>query len=478
MSDPFDDEIQRALDRRAAALTVTPRSPAPTPASGRRVGVLVGVALLAVLVGVGLVWFVVADDEATVETRDESEIPSTSTSTSTSTTSTTTTSGIVVEGSSDERAPGVTIPASEPYLIPGTDIWSLDLPMTADRFEGLADGDEVRFRVDGVTPDAQVGVVQCLQSEPRRGRDDCDLGTVVFAVADADGLVEGTFVVRRFINTVLGTVDCVAVQAVTPCGLGVGNPQKLEESGNLELFFATDSGGEAPPRIDVSETQDLVHGQVVEVAGTGFLAGELVWLLECAVTGEGDAGCFSGHARVRRVSVGDDGTFVASIPAYRIAGTGADAVDCADEPERCVVAVQANRPPNTVALTFDATLDAPVERSLLIEPTSQLEVGTPIQISVAGMGSGLVTVEVCSDVTVPDCVELAASNLVDGATTLSVPAPGVVDGPDLVVDCSLSGVICSLQVRGEGIVDQGALLSYRGDFVIPDDVTVPTTTIP
>ena len=78
---------------------------------------------------------------------------------------------------------------------------SIQLPITVEPHVDLQDRQVVTATGGGFVPGEQVGIVQCAREaggevrERRAGIDGCDIGSVQYADADADGVATGDFTV-------------------------------------------------------------------------------------------------------------------------------------------------------------------------------------------------------------------------------------------------------------------------------------------
>jgi hypothetical protein len=502
MTESFEERVARELNERADALAVDPGSAnsvgAATPSAGgrrapgrQRLAVAAAFVLFVGALGATLV-LTDSDDDAGLEVRESPDVsaaPDATTTTTTTEPSSTTT----VAPPADVDSEVAPFDPERGYPIPGTDLYSLDLPMVVSPSEGLVDGQQVFFEAKGLTPFASVGVVQCLQHTPPRGQEDCDLATVVFAEPDERGVMAGVFTVNRFINTASGTIDCAATTPEAPCGLGMGNTENLEESGNAPVSFEGGVEGELPPRIAVAVTTGLRHGDALGVVGTGFVPSEEVWLLECAVPdGGGEASCFSSGARVASVLVDETGGFSTTIPAFRILGSADQAVDCAAMSGQCIVAVQSRRSPNTVRLDYDPDGPLPAERLAWLQL-----VGDPIEdelpaahgreavIHLVGFGEGPIVVELVDHINRRSDENFATGTLVSGAARvlMVLPTESLAEG----AMCGEVNPSCSLVVRGPGLGERQFHIPYPyvpgpgeestlGE-VVPFVPATPTTTL-
>lgn len=180
--------------------------------------------------------------------------------------------------------------------------------MTVEPNVGLTEGDVVTASSPGFEPGEQVGIVQCAKEAggdspgTRGGVDGCDIGSVVYADADADGVAAGRFTVRRVLTTPLtGTVDC-ATEA-DRCLVAMGAISNYDRSGGFGAFV----GGGEPidiPSLTVDPAEGLHDGDVVRVQGDGFEPHEVLNVSVCSTD---PSACWQTAGRSHTYGIETDG---------------------------------------------------------------------------------------------------------------------------------------------------------------------------
>lgn len=162
----------------------------------------------------------------------------------------------------------------------------------------------------------------------------------------------------------------------------------LVVGGLTSLGVATASA--AGPAITATPNTGLVNGQAVTVAGTGFIANETLYALECAATATNQTGCDLNTVNV--VTTSATGTFSTSVTVAT--GTVAGTTTCgtsASDLTACDISVSTNPPsadatstPITFALpTTTTTTTLPVKigpRKFHVAPTARLKNGSSVRV--------------------------------------------------------------------------------------------------
>jgi hypothetical protein len=292
---------------------------------------------------------------------------------------------------------------------------SIQLPIAVEPNVGLGDGQTVRVSGSGFVPGERVGIVQCAREaggevrEQRAGIDGCNIGSVQYADADADGVAAGTFTVHRVLTTpATGTVDC-AVEAER-CIVAMGALNDYDRSGGFGVAF---TGGGEPidlPTVTVSPADGLSDGDVVVVEGEGFTPGPVLLSL-CSID---PTGCWStgqpiqlDEDELRDVGASEDeyggsygfvglladtdGRLRGEVPVWRFLPTmeAGSYIDCAVS--ACALRVSSERgghAPAPVALGFTPGGPGPRPPAIAAEPTRDLAEGDQIVVRGAGFQPG------------------------------------------------------------------------------------------
>jgi hypothetical protein len=322
---------------------------------------------------------------------------------------------VLAQQAGDERTrvdldeDGTALPDLEPGVLrplgPRDGKDTIQLPVTAEPSTGLRDGDVVHLSSPGFEPGERVGIVQCAREaggetpETRGGIDGCNVGTVQYADADADGVASGQIAVRRVLTTPLtGTVDCAA--EANRCLVAMGALSDYDRSGGHGIEFAP--GGEPIdlPSVTVTPTEGLADGDVVHIVADGLTRSSVVSLnvcssdpVACWQTGDAIVTEHSEDGEVYQegttgLRVDGDGHLEGDVPVWRFLpgpepGTY---VDCAVS--RCSLRLDGETAPPTVPLTFAPGGDGPRTPALAVDPSTDLAVGDEVLVRGAGFTPG------------------------------------------------------------------------------------------
>lgn len=144
------------------------------------------------------------------------------------------------------------------------------LPVTAEPYRGLANGDVITVRGEGFPPGVDVGIVMCTsQAAFGGGVAWCDIMNFDMATTDGQGTFTGTHRVRRFLEAggtrwdcTTGTVDPDAWLAKRAAGtlgpdpsswsciIAAGMLSDYDVSGGMPLAFAPDGEPQDPVPLD------------------------------------------------------------------------------------------------------------------------------------------------------------------------------------------------------------------------------------
>lgn len=188
--------------------------------------------------------------------------------------------------SAEDRASGAEILAAmHSSPIDGKQSWRL--PVQVRPQTGLVDGQTVTVYGKGFGPNEYLGIVQCTAEADvdNQGVVGCELGApddvysgVTYADADPAGNVMAQVVVKRYINTVSGEVDCF--ETAERCLIGVGAISNYGKSGGGYLNFA-DGRDFDTPTMSVDPAGPLAAGQDVNIAVTGWVSKRPVRTQQC-----------------------------------------------------------------------------------------------------------------------------------------------------------------------------------------------------
>ncbi|MGH9192134.1 MAG: neocarzinostatin apoprotein domain-containing protein, partial [Acidimicrobiales bacterium] len=257
--------------------------------------------------------------------------------------------------------------------------------------EQLADFQTVEVGGSGLVWSDHAVVVQCVSAPANI--DDCDFETVMDVAVDA-----GSFTAHYPVSAVIdtgngGPIDCREDGA---CVLAVSSGYSTSPAKSSVVPLSFDPGTELMVgTITVTPDTDLVDGQTVGVAGTGFRAGSGVSFYVCAPDPPGESCQWTPNFAI----ADDAGTFDTDVVVSAVVPADNGEVDCRT-PETCVLVGTASSPSSPRAgrapLHFDP--DAPLlpAPDISVDPSTDL----PDEATVTVSGShftpdGDVSVMVC-----------------------------------------------------------------------------------
>jgi hypothetical protein len=270
--------------------------------------------------------------------------------------------------------------------------------------------------------------------------------------------------------------------------------ERLLEDATLTLTPAGPRDGKDSLMLPVTAepATGLREGDAITVRGEGFVPGESVGIVQCAIeaaqpdrggVGAGVDACNIG--RFEQVTADGDGVATGTFRVYRALSTSvAGTVDCASAPERCIVAMGAlsdyDRSGGT-AISFDPEGLAPLQLPTLeVIPAEGLADGDTVTVAGSGFRPGdVVHLQLCSldpstcwmvgepiEVSEPGCPECSwwehglradAGGDLAGDVQVWRYLPGA---PGSYVDCAVS--ICVLRASGPELSAPPAPLAFDG----------------
>ena len=387
----------------------------------------------------------------------------------------------------DEDAEVVVEPVVLQLLGPRDGNESVGLPVSAEPATGLVDGQRVAVTGSGFVPGEAVGIVQCadaLADQPGDAVDTCDIGLYIGATATSDGLVTGSYVVRRHLTTPrTGTVDCLL--EVRRCHLAIGALDDYDRSGGVKIEFATTEGpgGDTPPAAvvplaTVTPLVGLADGDTILVDGTGFTPGDALHTSLCALDPDvcwelTAPGATATDAPA--LTVGADGRVSGDLQVWRYLpgpqpGTY---VDCAIS--QCQLHLEGTSGPAPITLGFTPGGDPPTGAAMAIDPADGLAPGDPVSITGAGFDAGAtIGLSICASVPgdppqIVTCATLVLTLVADddGAFTVSGTVPTFEPDPTVqTTSCGAepgqcqSGPPTLVQVTCDGVGTSCALHAF------------------
>ena len=322
--------------------------------------------------------------------------------------------------------------------------------LTVTPSDDLDDGQTVTVDGTGWRPGVLVFAIECLAGTQTCG------GAVANRPVATDGAFTMTIVVRAVFTAFDGTpVDC----RVDDCEVTAVNEANEDHTASVPITFDPATVLLPPPTLTVTPDTDLVDGQTVEVAGTGFIPGVSLALAQCAA-GETDIDdCrVAGLAEVDGAGVLSDDTDIDVATSFP---TAVADVDCRVEACELVAASFAGGILARAALGFDT--DAPLRPSptLRVTPQAGLVDGQAVRVQGAGFRRGTTVLLVqCRD---------GATSTFDGCMPTNALVADV--GPDGVVseEVTVRAVIVPLVGGSDDCrVDPCVVRA----FVVEDDLSV------
>ena len=246
-----------------------------------------------------------------------------------------------------------------------------------------------------------------------------------------------------------------------------GNPLPVPEPGVLTPLGPRDGRDSIQLPITIDPTDGLVDGRVVTARGEGFVPGERVGIVQCAREAGGDSpetrggidGC--NVSGVQYADADADGVAVGTFTVRRVLTTPlTGTVDCAAEPDRCIVAMGAlNDYDRSGGVGFTIAGGEPIDiPELQVSPADGLADGDSVRVTGSGFSSsegGVVDASLCSSDPstcwslraegLPYGVALGSDGSIDADLTVYRFLPGPTPGS--YIDCAISR--CSLRIAGE-----------------------------
>ncbi len=284
-------------------------------------------------------------------------------------------------------------------LAPNDGRGSQRLPVSIEPGTDLIDGQAVTLTGEGHVPGDELGIVMCSATAETRGIDGCQISTVGYVTADADGSFATDYAVRRSIDVPSeGAVDCS--EYAERCLVGVGALSNYDRSGGVALTFA--GSGPLPPAAELSAEPltGLTNGQDVRLTGNGFVPGTRVFVVQCG----GDVGC-QAIPQPEEVRAGETGSveLTAQVARYLPGlsrSAGDDHYDCVQY--ACSVQLRGEtgtlRAAPSVPVTFDPAGPTSPLPTLSVSPAIELQPGDVLTVSGSGFQTGTsVTLALCGE---------------------------------------------------------------------------------
>jgi len=354
--------------------------------------------------------------------------------------------------------PATTLPGPAPGVSEG-------LAITATPNRDLADGDEVRVTAEGLpSGPGLIELYMCAGDALARvpGMEAC-VGQPMQSLTAVEGRIETTYSVQQVIPLMEGLVDCA--RDAVPCSIGVAVNRPVDAAapptaGGPELVGVVGVAFApleplADPVLTVTPAEDLEHGQVVTIAGEGFVgsvsraslcappSADAADQRRCTAVALGEGDDFGAN----EVATDSRGRFSVDVPIWRAFPVLVDSrweyVDCAEV--ACTLTLDQDRGEesarSSVPLDFATDPPTPEPPTMDVSPTTGLRPGDPVTITIRGLLPGAETyLYACTldgGLVSGGCGQSTSLEPVvgeeDGEVTVTLPA---VDPAQYGIDCS------------------------------------------
>ena len=243
----------------------------------------------------------------------------------------------------------------------------------------LLNGQTVAVTGTNYPANTMVALLECLDP-PTTDPFNCGSSTGQYTVSDSSGNISYTYTVRRVLRTNGTSTDCATPGA---CVL-LSGVQEIGDGATAPITFDGSVPLPPPPSITVTPDTDLLNGDTVTVAGTGFEPNYPVSVSQCPAGASQGPGCGFGPGSF--VETDDTGAFSFDLVVDRILYDATSSVDCAD-PGACVVTVIDFFDGSTATsapIQFDPNAPLPPPPSVSIDPATGVDDGQLIRV----FGSG------------------------------------------------------------------------------------------
>ncbi len=176
--------------------------------------------------------------------------------------------------------------------------------ITLTNSTGLQNGSAVAVAGTGFQDNETLYALECINLGASTNQTDCDTSTVAIATTSATG----TF--STSVTVIAGTISSTATPStcgtsatdLTNCAIVVSTNPPSADAAIAPITFAlpvttttttttTIPVNHGPRRLHVAPVAGLKNGSKVKVSGTGFKAGDHVYVVECLSTSTSQAGC-------------------------------------------------------------------------------------------------------------------------------------------------------------------------------------------
>ncbi len=292
--------------------------------------------------------------------------------------------------------------------------------MTVTPNTGLTANQKVAITGSGFAPNATLAAVECIGSATTTAG--CNLGALAPINVSSTGTVSANFYVQ---TGPIGSGSCGTSAADAKCLIAIGTLAGVLVA-DATITFAT-APTSAGPSITVTPATGLKNGQTVTITGSGFVAGDSLFAVECLTTATSSAGCSTAGATP--ITAKSDGTLPSTTftVATGTIGTGTCGTS-ANDLAGCVISVStlSNTDAAFAPITFAAASTGP---SITVTPATGLKNAQTVTITGSGFvaGDSLFAVE---------CLTTATSSAgcnTAGATPITAKSDGTLPSTTFTV---------------------------------------------
>jgi len=248
--------------------------------------------------------------------------------------------------------------------------------ITVDPDVLLVDGQSVTVSGSGFEANSQIGVLQCRTGG---GFGECTTANVRFVQTDNAGDFLTLFPVRRLLNVGGTSTDCADEGA---CVIAAGLYSGDLSTTSAPIRFDPDVPPPPPPTVTATPDTDLVDGQTITLAGSGFTPGTVA-AVQCATAVPGAPGCTTGRPVFGEAD--EEGEATIELRVRRFLTIQGTTYDCA-EPGTCTAAIGeiSTMTGASAAITFDPEAPLLPPPTVTVQPTTGLVDGQDVTITGSG----------------------------------------------------------------------------------------------
>ena len=239
---------------------------------------------------------------------------------------------------------------------------------------GLTNGQTVTITGSGFTPGDSLFAVECLATATSAAG--CNTAGATPITANSDGTLPSTTFTVKTGTVGTGTGTCgTSASDLTACVISVSNATAGDAAHAAITFAAL-----ASPTISVSPSTGLKNGESVTITGSGFIAGDSLYAVQCLATATSAAGCNASGATP--ITVNSDGTLPSTTFKVTAGTIGSGACGTTTTNARaCVITVATITGTDAGAAPIQfAIAKARVVRTLNARPTLNLHNGQVVTV--------------------------------------------------------------------------------------------------